>query len=455
MPRPVTLAVVERETGSTGIERELEGRIAEDLRSRRSVILLGPRRSGKTTVLRRISEEAGARVRPVFYDCRVASTVEDLYHGLCRAALRSWASVQREREYALIAQLAGWSVEFVRASRDHHNGRIDQVALVKHLYNFKERIEEWPGDSEILGGVLADVVGLRVADDREGLMELQRLIRTVAGRPPEHLPEALLGTRSRLSELLLPWLRYNSGVGSGLELPRSLLAALEHGCPSGDSPLLLIDEIQSLADPEFSGFFAALRTTSLSYVICADGLAGELLTMVREIGPAKRHPFVEMDAGRRIVVRHAGPLEPSEGDRLAGALLDRAGMAAAADAVSAVHEAVGGLPGYLESLVGRCVDLARGAGDDRLTPAVVELALDRLIRDNDADFAAILEGIPRPQRAVLLRLASDPDATVSLEGQSTAALDGLAQRFLVERISADRWRLSDPVFATWLRRLGR
>lgn len=454
MPRSLTLAAVGHEIESAGIEYELEGRILEDLRGGRSVILLGPRRSGKTTVLRKIGDAAGAHFRPVFYDCRVASTVEDLYHGLCRAALRSWESAQRECEYAVVAELAGWSVELVRASRDHRNGRLDQLALVKHLFNFQERVEQWSGDAELLEGVLADIVSLHGADDGVKLAELQQLIGTVARREPEHWPELLLATRSRLSELILPWLRYASGTASGNELTRSLLAALDHGCPSGDSPLLLIDEIQSLADSEFTGFFTALRTTGSSYVICADGLAGELLAMVSEIGPAKRHPFVEMDAGRRIVVRHAGPLDRSKVDDLAKALLDREEMAAEVDAVVAVGEAAGGLPGYLERLVARCVDLARGAGEDRVTPAVVELALDRLVRDSDPDFAAVFEGIPRPQRAVLLRLAADPDATLTLDGQSSAALEGLAQRFLVERISADRWRVSDPVFATWLRSLG-
>jgi hypothetical protein len=454
MPRSVTLAAVAHEATTTGIERELEGTIAEDLRSGRSVILLGPRRSGKTTVLRRINDAAGARIRPVFFDCRVASTVEDLYHGLCRAALRSWESAERERKYALLAQVAGWSVELVRASRDYRNGRLDQLALVKHLFNFQERADQWSGDAELVEGVLADIVGLRGADDEVKLAELQHLIGTVAGRDPEHWPKALLGTRSRHSELILPWLRYASGISSGGELTRCLLTALEHACPSGDSPLLLIDEIQSLADPEFRGFFTALRTTGLRYVICADGLAAELLAMVAEIGPAKRHAFVEMDARCRIVVRHAGPLERSKVDGLAKALLDRAGMAAEVDAVVAVREATGGLPGYLERLVARCVDIARGTGGDRVTPAVVELALDRLVRDSDPDFAAVFEGIPRPQRAVLLRLASDPDASVALDGSIISALEGLAQRFLVERISADRWRLSDPLFAAWLRRLG-
>ena len=47
------------------------------------------------------------------------------------------------------------------------------------------------------------------------------------------------------------------------------------------------------------------------------------------------------------------------------------------------------------------------------------------------------------------------DKSGSVPRVGVASLDGLAQRFLVERISADRWRVSDPVFATWLRRLGR
>jgi hypothetical protein len=220
--------------------------------------------------------------------------------------------------------------------------------------------------------------------------------------------------------------------------------------------LVLVDEAQALSREKFRPFFdALLGEREMRLVLCADGLAGELLRFVRRIGPARRHPFLQLEGDHRIFVRYLGPLSPEEGEALIAERLRRAGRVATQEAIGLIHERTGGMPYYLQQLMRLCEErmLRFSKTSEPLTPQEVQAAFAKLLHEKDPDFAEVFEGFLPEERAVLRRIAVGEEVEEARESVRQA-LDRLAERLCVERVSEGVWRVMDEVFRAWLTRLG-
>lgn len=432
--------------------REIEGQILGDLAAGKSLILLGPRRSGKTTLLRRLQLQPLSGLHPFFFDCRVTGNLGKLYQALSGAAL----SAQAAQEYVVLADLCDRLFDLLSVYRACRSNDLDEAALVESLYAFRERLKSRK-DEKLAEAIapespLAQIFLLKNAEDEDLQLKLAQLLEQLVQLPQEHLPQALLA-QSPLGKQLLPWLRYRNEEISGSELMQGLFDSLQNR--EKGRPLLLFDEAQSLAGPEFQPFFAALgQAEGLSFLLSADGLAGELLRLVQRVGPARRHPFLKMDPRRHIMVRYIGPLAPAEVTRLVQEELSRAGLSADAGTLELIAERTGGILPYVQHLLRFCVRQARRDSAAQIEEQLVELAFRRLLQEENSDFGALFEGLPPLQRELLLKIASfggrvEPDNKPSRE-----ALEALAQRFLIGRASPGSWQVTDRLFHAWLRGLG-
>jgi energy-coupling factor transporter ATP-binding protein EcfA2 len=431
------------------IRREMEQLVESDLREGRSVVLLGPRRVGKTTLLERLARRLEDEFRATILDGFAMPSLGSLYRSLCAAAV-SARGEELARRFSSLLDVNARLLGLVQAHREVQTGRIGESAWVRELYAFYERIYQNEECGEVPeGSPLAELSRLR-ASPPEGVLRLKQLVERLAEEPAEQLPELLLAG-DPLAEWVLPLHRWRQGTLAGSALMEALFALVRN-----ENPLVLVDEAQALSREEFRPFFDALfGEREMRFVLCADGLAGELLRFVRQIGPARRHPFLQLEGDHRIVVRYLGPLSPEEGEALIAERLCRAGQAATQEAIGLIRERTGGMPYYLQQLLRLCEERTPRSSktSEPLTPQEVEAAFAALLREKDPDFAEVFEGFLPEEQAVLRRIAVGQEVEEAQESVRRA-LDHLAERLCVERISEGVWKVTDEVFRAWLARLG-
>ncbi|HED04031.1 MAG TPA: hypothetical protein ENI60_04615 [Candidatus Fraserbacteria bacterium] len=432
--------------------REIEGQILSDLAAGKSLILLGPRRSGKTTLLRRLQLQPLSGLHPFFFDCRVTGSLGKLYQALSGAARRPGASAQTSQEYAALTDLCDRLFDLLALYRAH---RSNEAALVESLYAFAERLKVEEGEKlpEVAPqSPLSQLLQLKDATGEELQLKLEQLLERLAQLPQEQLPQVLLAG-SPPGEPLLTWLRYRNQEISESELMQALLASFSR--LSKQRPLLLFDEAQLQAGPEFQPFFAALgQAEGLSFVLSADGLAGELSRLVQRVGPAPRHPFLKMDSQQHIVVRYIGPLAPAEVNQLVKEHLSRVGLSVDTRALALIAECTGGMPPYVQRLLRLCIRQARSESSTQIEEQLVERAFRLLLQEKDPDFGTLFEGLSALQRELLLKIASTRCKIAPEDEPTHEALESLAQRFLIERGSPGGWQVTDRLLRAWLLSLG-
>jgi len=442
----------------TGRERLLHETLA-DLRQGKSVILLGPRRMGKTSLVYRIRQELGQDFATLFLDCRTTPTPDEFYDALIGAALsQTHLPAKIAKAYAFLADL---SSRLSKLAHLYQAEKLEVGALVKQLYAFVEGVKasktSLPFQKEsAAASVCAEAAELCArSNSEEAVLQLHHLLDQLAKLPQERFFEKLVGEKTPLKEEIIPLLRFKSGGLSGVGLMRHLFATLE---AMGRPPLLLLDEAQALGDETFVALREAMARRKLSFVLCADGVGGELLKLVREIGAAKRHPFLKLSEEERPAkVKYVGPLSKEETARFVGERL----FGATEEVLALIYERTGGIPYYVQYLGRLCVEEVHSAGGDRIAPKTVEAAFARLLREKDPDFATLLEALTPRERTILLQacakkiwdLRSVAEALEASFEELAPALEELAEKLIIEQVSDGIWRMTDEVFRAWLCRM--
>ena len=454
-----------------GREGLLQGTLA-DLRQGRSVILLGPRRMGKTSLLYNIRQKLSQDFVMLFLDCRTASTLEGFYNALIGAALsQAHCSAQIVKTYAFLANLGGRLSQLAYAYQANKEAPVHLPgALVKQLYAFVEHVKAWEApeaslhvqqESAAVDGFIADAAELCArSDSEEAVLLLQHVLEQLAQLPRERFFERLVGAKTPLKEEIIPLLRFKSGELSEVDLMHHLFATLE-AMGRHRRLVLLLDEVQTLRDEK--SLFAALQEVmsrrKLSFVLCADGVGGKLLEIVREIGPAKRHPFLKLAEEDKVAtVKYVGPLSPEETARFVEERLRLFELSATEEALARLYERTGGIPYYVQYLGQLCVEEAHVASANQITPKAVEAAFVRLLQEKDPDFAVLLEALAPCERTTLLQTCAKKvwdlrDIAGELETSSeelVLALEGLAEKLMIEQVTDGAWRMTDEVFRAWL-----
>ena len=370
----------------------MEALIEEDLRSGRSVVLLGPRRVGKTALLRRISSRLTGEFPTIFLNGQAVPALGSLYETLC-TFLAETQGAETARRFSQSLEMGRRVLQLVGAYRELQAGRIPESTWVQELYAFLERLPPERGQPPAPEGLLTEFFAPGGASKDENgrdktalIRRLHRQVERLAEEPSERLPERLLA-EDPLSEWVLPLLRFEQGVLTGSELVQSLFARLREW-DSGRRALVLLDEAQALSREEFQPLFdALLEEEGVGFLLCADGLWGPLLRFVQRIGPSRRHPFLSLERDRRAVVRYLGPLSPEEAETLIAEHLRRMERTATKDARTLLQERTGGSPYYLQRLLRLCLWEGRahpGKSDDPpepISPQQVEGAFERLLRE--------------------------------------------------------------------------
>jgi len=438
------------------LEREAERSVLSDLREGRSVLLVGPRRAGKTTLLQKTLHalrEEGHRV--IALDARAAPTPDALYSAIVEQILEE-EDPRAAAGYQPALELSGRLAALVALYERVRSGRAKEQRLLRALYALTEDLEKgtWRGlPPKAPGGAASEVLRLR-GRDREGtLARIKGLLDELSAVPREERFEALLG-KGPLRERVLPLLRFRAGFLPPGELFEHLVQALVER--SSARRFLLLDEVQALEEDGAGLLLRVLRARAdrVSFLACADGLGSGLAAFLQEIGPTPRHPFLPLHEGSPIVVRYLRPLSLEETRQLVERSL---GKKLTEEALERIQQFTGGLPGYVRLLAER---LPSGAGRE-IPPSVVETAFAELLHAKNPDFAALWEGFSPRERARLreIVLGDSPllHPTAGCEGEAaqsqTEALERLAERFLIERAPDGSWRITDRVFGTWLARL--
>lgn len=446
------------------IRRRMEAFLEDDLRSGRSVVLLGPRRVGKTTLLRRISSRLTGEFPMIFLNGQAVPTLGSLYEALC-AALAEEQGAETARRFSQSLEMGRRVLHLVSSYRELQAGWIRESTWVRELYAFLERL---PPEQGLLpeGSPLTEFFTLGTSPkDKNGrdktalIQQLHRQVERLAEEPPERLPECLLAEDS-LGEWVLPLLCFEQGMLSGSELIQSLFARLREW--GSGKIFVLLDEAQALSREQFQPLLdALLEEESVGFLLCADGLWGPLLRFVQRIGPSRRHPFLPLERDRRVLVRYLGPLSLEEAETLIAEYLRLMERTATKEAIELLQERTGGSPYYLQQLLRLCLweGRAQTEGSDDLpepiSPQQVERAFEKLLQEEDSRFAEVFERFSPEEQAVLRGIASGASRVDETNPQVRGALDRLAERLYIERVSEGLWQMTDSVFRAWLARLNR
>jgi uncharacterized protein len=221
---------------------------------------------------------------------------------------------------------------------------------------------------------------------------------------------------------------------------------------------LIIDEFQRVIELGGSDTEAQVRAAVQRHADLGFVFAGSKTTLLNDMTLNPARPFYRMG------MRHfLGPVPREEFAQFIVRGFEKGGHKVEAAAVPMILDRAEDVPYNVQALASTAWELLSDEGGTTLTPALVERALQLLVRRDGPFYSTLWNGLTRVQQQTLMAAVKErgmalTSGAVTQKYRVSASTMSKTLRFLEEREflrreesdGSFRWRLEDPFFAAWL-----
>jgi AAA+ ATPase superfamily predicted ATPase len=285
------------------------------------------------------------------------------------------------------------------------------------------------------------------------------LERTLAllGRVAARLrPEAKMEADGKVSVSL----GVSAEVRGELPLLIDTLDAIEAlAAESGQEVVVILDEIQRIVVEHGFDAERQLRSTVQGHSHVGYIFAGSATRLLNEMTSDPDRPFYRL--GARLFL---GAVPRPDFVRAMEERFLESGLRVEAGACEHILERAADVPYNVQRLAHEAWEMVRDEGGEEVTAALVDAALERVVRREDPAYTQVWINLRKNQRLTLKAVIDEGGESMfraevaRRTGTSTAslqkALDQLEQLDLIRRehvAGSSRWVLVDPFFAAWLK----
>ena len=231
-----------------------------------------------------------------------------------------------------------------------------------------------------------------------------------------------------------------------------------------DRPVaVVIDEFQHLIEVGGETVERQLRATIQRHSRVSYVFAGSKTALLDDMTLSPARPFYRL--GTRLFL---GPIPRKDFAKAVRQGFARAKFSIDTDALERLFELAEDVPYNVQALANMSWEIVRGQDcEGRLTVGGLERALDQLVSQDSPFYSKLWNLCTQPQQRALTAVAVMRGKGLHAQGVlqrfrltpslMTKSLNALASRDIIRReetVDEVRWRLEDPFFAAWLRKVG-